>query len=64
MPTVSGFAVIGALRADSETAHIPIIVLSVAIEEAPRALELGAKACLPKPVDMAQLLDTIERFVT
>jgi signal transduction histidine kinase len=64
MPTVSGFAVIGALRADPETAHIPVVVLSVATEEAPRVLDLGAKACLAKPVNVEQLLDTIEQLVT
>jgi CheY-like chemotaxis protein len=64
MPTVSGFAVIGALRADPETAHIPVVVLSVATEEAPRVLDLGAKACLAKPVNVEQLLDTIERLMT
>ncbi len=63
MPSISGFAVLGALRADPETAHIPVIVLSVAIEEASRALELGAKACLAKPVNVKKLLDSIERFV-
>jgi CheY-like chemotaxis protein len=63
MPSISGFAVLGALRADPETASIPVIVLSVAIEQAPRALELGAKTCLAKPVNVEQLLDNIERFV-
>ena len=60
MPSISGFAVLGALRADTETAHIPVIVLSVAIEEASRSLELGAKTCLAKPVNVEKLLDSIE----
>jgi PAS domain S-box-containing protein len=62
MPGVSGFGVIGALRADPDTAHIPIIILSVA-EEAERALELGAAVCLTKPVDVPHLLSIMERLL-
>lgn len=62
MPGVSGFGVVGALRADPDTAHIPIVILSVA-EEAKRALELGATACLTKPVDVPYLLSTVEQLL-
>jgi PAS domain S-box-containing protein len=62
MPGVSGFGVVGALRTDPDTTHIPIIILSVA-EEAKRALELGATACLTKPVDVPHLLNTVEQLL-
>lgn len=62
MPGVSGFGVIGELRADLKTAQIPIVILSVA-EKSKRALELGAAACLLKPVDVPRLLSTIERLL-
>ncbi len=62
MPGISGFGVIGTLRADPETAHIPIVILSVA-EEATWALELGARACLTKPVDVPRLLSTVAHLV-
>jgi len=62
MPKVSGFGVVGALRADPDTHHIPIVILSI-VQESKRALELGANVCLTKPVDLPRLLGTIEQLL-
>jgi CheY-like chemotaxis protein len=62
MPGVSGLDVTIQLRADPGTADIPIIILSVT-EDAKDALDLGADACLTKPVDVPLLLGTIEQML-
>ncbi len=58
MPEVSGFDILGAMRADEELAHIPVIVLtsSTDAETKLRALELGATDFLAKPVDSSELV--------
>jgi len=62
MPGASGFGVTSVLRTDPDTAHIPIVILSIA-DDAGEALELGANAWLTKPVDQARLIQTIETLL-
>ena len=58
MPDVSGFDVTSALKADQQTADIPILILSI-IEDRQHGLRLGADEYLTKPLDTEQLLHTI-----
>ncbi len=62
MPGASGFGVTSVLRTDPDTAHIPIVILSIA-DDAGEALELGANAWLTKPVDQAHLIHTVETLL-
>ena len=53
MPDLDGFAVLDAMRADSQLRHVPVIVISGDGEPAAvvRSIEFGAVGYLEKPVD-------------
>lgn len=62
MPGMTGFQATRALSKDPKTAHIPIIVCtgkSQATDQA-WALKMGAKSCLAKPIEQAELIASIE----
>ena len=58
MPQVDGFQILTAMRADPVLCHIPVIVLTSAIDAQTKlgALELGAADFLGKPVDASELV--------
>ncbi len=58
MPGLSGFDVTSVLKADEQTKHIPILILSI-IEDRERGFRLGADDYLTKPVRTEQLLDAV-----
>ena len=60
MPQVNGFQVQQALAQSG--AHLPVVIITGddSPESRVRALELGAKAYLRKPIDDAMLLDAIQ----
>jgi two-component system OmpR family response regulator len=53
MPGMDGYEACRRLKADAETAAIPVVFLTAKTQkdEVARALELGAVACLMKPFD-------------
>ncbi|HEY6031801.1 MAG TPA: response regulator [Gaiellaceae bacterium] len=61
MPRVDGYGVIRRLRADPETASLPVVVLSARARSADAAagLEAGADAYLSKPFRAEELAATI-----
>jgi CheY-like chemotaxis protein len=63
MPVLDGFAATRQLKADGETAHIPVLALTadVATSSPALALESGCDVVLAKPVTSAQLLAEIRR---
>jgi DNA-binding response OmpR family regulator len=63
LPAGDGFSVMERLKANDILSLIPVIVLSARDLNAnmDRALKAGAKACLQKPVDNAQLLSVIRK---
>jgi two-component system cell cycle response regulator len=65
MPGVSGFEVCEMLRADSRTAHIPIIIITalaqLGIKE--RVLTLGADDYLTKPIQRGDVLSRVEAML-
>ncbi|MFA5891325.1 MAG: response regulator [Actinomycetota bacterium] len=65
MPKIDGREVCRRLKADPETARIPIIFLSARAQEFDVAsgIELGASAYVTKPFDPVDLLDTVERLL-
>ena len=62
MPFLDGFELLSLLRADPETASIPVILLSGRGDgdTMAKAVELGAADFLTKPVTHEQLLDSVE----
>jgi signal transduction histidine kinase/CheY-like chemotaxis protein/HAMP domain-containing protein len=62
LPDIDGWAVIAALRADPETASIPVHFVS-ALDAADRGLALGAVGYLSKPASHRELEQVVEALV-
>jgi CheY-like chemotaxis protein len=62
LPDLPGQEVLRRLRADPDTAHVPIVILSADARPAliDRLLEEGAKAFLTKPLDIKELLALLD----
>ena len=58
LPGIDGWAVLQALKADPETQHIPVIVVSI-VDERAKGAALGASAYLVKPFRRDQLLEAL-----
>ncbi|MBK1875806.1 ATP-binding protein [Pelagicoccus mobilis] len=65
MPVMDGFELCRQLRSDSQTSHIPIIVLTAKGANRHRitAAELGADAYFSKPLNMLSLIAQIENVL-
>ncbi|HYF01175.1 MAG TPA: response regulator [Planctomycetota bacterium] len=68
MPRLDGYAACAALKEDSATAAIPVVMITAAAESAHGTVrrwrpELRPDAVLPKPFKLADLLATIERLL-
>lgn len=65
MPNMDGFELIMLLQADPLTSSIPIIVVSASVFEADRdqSLQAGAKAFLPKPLQVDDLFNTLRSIL-
>ena len=61
MPQLDGLAATAALKANPETARIPVIAVTGALYSSQRVLEAGCDGYLLKPVSEASLLDEIRR---
>lgn len=61
MPHVTGLEILRCLVADTETRHLPVIVLTAASDPdvKKQALDLGAMDFLPKPVDPHDLIPRV-----
>jgi len=66
MPRMSGLDVAKALKADPDTASIPVLLLSAKAQEADLQAgdESGADGYLTKPFDPLQLLQRVEQLLT
>jgi len=65
LPGIDGFEVCHCLRAESQTAQLPILMLSAKGQKADRStgLEVGANEYLTKPVERSVLLSKIEALL-
>lgn len=64
MPAMDGYAVCRALRADEETAVLPVImVTSSSGQEKTRVIEAGADDFIPKPLNHAELLTRVRSLL-
>ncbi len=62
MPSMDGWAVLTALKADPATAAIPVVMVTM-VEDRPMGFALGASDYLSKPVEKSRLLDAVARCV-
>lgn len=68
MPRLDGYAACAALKGDSATAAIPVVMVTAAEESAQGTVrrwkpELRPDAVLPKPFKLSALLETIEALI-
>ena len=61
MPDMDGWSVLAALKADPETAGIPVVMVSF-VADAAMSASLGAVEAVPKPVDWTRLRTIMEQF--
>lgn len=64
MPTMNGFEFWSALKKESAQLSFPIVVVSADRFVGQRWLESGIAAFITKPVQISQLLSTIEQVIT
>lgn len=62
MPRLDGEAVLEAMRRDEALARIPVVLLSGQQAARQQAEQLGVAGCLVKPIELADLLATVERM--
>jgi CheY-like chemotaxis protein len=60
MPSMDGWAVLSALKADPELADIPVIMLTI-VEDRNLGYALGAADYLTKPLDRTRLLNVLKK---
>jgi two-component system, response regulator len=64
LPKVSGIEVLGRLKADPRTKHIPVVVLTSSRQDADlaRCYELGVNSYVVKPVDFGQFAEAVRQL--
>ena len=62
MPSMDGWAVLSALKADAVTADIPVVMMTM-VEDKPMGFALGAADYLTKPIDKSKVLAAVARRV-
>jgi len=62
LPRLDGLEVLGRIRADPRTKHLPVVILtsSKEDEDLARSYALGANAYVRKPVDFIQFADAVK----
>jgi CheY-like chemotaxis protein len=65
LPGINGLDVLQRLRSNPLTLDIPVIVLSAHVMEHDvlKAMEAGANAFVPKPIEFQDLLDALQRVL-
>jgi len=61
MPGMDGWAVLSELKGDPQTAHIPVVMVTI-MEDRNLAFSLGAADFVNKPIDRERLGTVLERF--
>lgn len=63
LPDMDGFEILGHLKVETSTENIPVIALTArtAIEDVNRGMSAGFFSYLIKPIDIKQVLDSLEK---
>ena len=66
LPRLSGFDVLRKIRANTNTRHIPVVMLTSSSEQKDilEAYEIGANSYIRKPVDFAEFSETVKYICT
>ena len=66
MPRIDGYEVARRVRADGETAHLPIIMLSAKAQEADirKGMEVGVNEYITKPFSPDQLVHVVSDYLS
>ncbi len=60
MPVMTGAELLVRMRRNPMLASVPVVLMTAAMQKEPAAM--SAQALLPKPFDLAELLQTVARF--
>jgi CheY-like chemotaxis protein len=60
MPVMTGAELLVRMRRNPVLARVPVVLMTAAIQKEPGSI--SAQAVLPKPFDLAELLQTVARF--
>ena len=63
LPDIDGFTVLERLKAEPDTASIPVLMLTI-VQDRNMAIRLGAVEYFTKPIDRDRLLDYVRRIMT
>ena len=65
LPEIDGFEVCRRIKADDETKHIPVVMLTAKKSRDDMALceQVGADSNITKPFKSAMVIETIQRFI-
>lgn len=63
LPTVNGFDVFAAIRADNRFSRIPIVAYTAHTNQMARARQSGFQGFLSKPINAANVPDILERIL-
>jgi two-component system cell cycle response regulator DivK len=65
LPGISGFEVLAALRADASAGRLPVVAVTASVmdQDRRRIFSAGFDAYIAKPVNMRQLIDTLQRLL-
>ncbi len=63
MPGMDGFQVMESLKEFERDGYLPVLVITALMEQRVRALKLGAKDFISKPVDRAELLVRVHNML-
>jgi two-component system phosphate regulon response regulator PhoB len=64
MDIIDGFALCKYLKLNDRTKDIPVILISGSHEYSRKALQIGADYFMPKPLQIEELLSTIELLIS
>ena len=62
MPSMDGWAVLSALKADESTSQIPVVMMTM-VEDKPMGFALGASDYITKPIDKTKVLAAVSKRV-
>ena len=63
MPVLDATGFLELMRMNPRYARIPVVIVTAAYDAGEEAAKLGAQACLRKPFEMEELVETVARLI-